>query len=132
MGILAIVDTFLVFKIGERWHGRSVGFISSTLFAVMPVTWFLRMIVLENIMLPFLLSSILLITYITRTKKNSTVRDAGAYEMNRRNLLVFLLSGVLFGLAAFTKEFSCHSDSICGFFGIYQTKSSSGTEDSKM
>ena len=104
MGILAIVDTFLVFKIGERWHGRSVGFISSTLFAVMPVTWFLRMIVLENIMLPFLLSSILLITYITRTKKNSTVRDAGAYEMNRRNLLVFLLSGVLFGLAAFTKE----------------------------
>jgi hypothetical protein len=104
MGILAIVDTFLVFKIGERWHGRSVGFISATLFSVMPVTWFLRMIVLENIMLPFLLSSILLLTYVTRTKKNSTVHDAGAYEMKRRDLLLFLLSGVLFGLAAFTKE----------------------------
>jgi hypothetical protein len=103
MGFLAVVDTFLVFKIGERWHGRSVGFISATLFAVMPVTWFLRMIVLENIMLPFLLSSILLLTYVTWTKKNSTVQEAGAFDMNRRNL-VFLLSGVLFGLAAFTKE----------------------------
>jgi len=102
MGILAIIDTFLIFKIGERQYGRRVGFISSTLFAVMPVTWFLRMIVLENIMLPFLLSSILLLTYMTKT--NSTEEEVGAYKTKRRNLLLLLLAGVLFGLASFTKE----------------------------
>jgi len=60
------------------------------------------MIVLENIMLPFLLSSILLLTYITKT--NSTEEEASAYRTRRGNLLLFLLSGVLFGLASFTKE----------------------------
>jgi hypothetical protein len=60
-------------------------------------------------MLPFLLSSILILTYITKTKKISTEPQqetrAGANETKRRDLLLlFLLSGVLFGLASFTKE----------------------------
>ena len=44
MGILAVVDTFLVYKISERRYGRNVAFIASILFAVMPMTWFLRRI----------------------------------------------------------------------------------------
>lgn len=51
MGILAIIDTLLLFKVADIRYGRRVAFISSTLFAIMPVTWFLRMILLENIML---------------------------------------------------------------------------------
>ena len=31
MGILAIIDTYLIFKIAERWYGRTVGLVSSTL-----------------------------------------------------------------------------------------------------
>ena len=105
MGILAIIDTFLIFKIGERWYGRSVGLVSSTLFAVMPVTWFLRMVILENIMLPFLLASILILTYAS--KMDSTEQSSSsASSAKRRHQLLFFLSGVMFGLASFTKESS--------------------------
>ena len=70
----------------------------------MPVTWFLRMIILENIMLPFFLSSILILTYVS--KMNSTEQASSARSNKRKHQLLFLLSGVLFGLASFTKEAS--------------------------
>ena len=44
MGILAVVDTFLVYKIADTRYNRKVAFVSATLFAVMPLTWFLRRI----------------------------------------------------------------------------------------
>ena len=55
MGILAVIDTFLVYKIGEVWNGRKVGFVSAVLFAVMPLTWMLKMVLLDSLLLPFFL-----------------------------------------------------------------------------
>lgn len=44
MGMLAIADTFLVYKIAEIKYNRNVSFIAAVLFAVMPATWVLRKI----------------------------------------------------------------------------------------
>lgn len=90
MGILAVVDTFLVYKISEKRYGRKVAFISSLLFAVMPITWLTRRILLDSILLPFLLGSILFATY------------AKSANGNKKNTLV-LLSGIFLGTAIFTK-----------------------------
>src|ERR687887_168229 len=44
-----------------------------TLFAVMPATWFTRMVLLDSLLLPLLLSSILLALYTTtRSTKKKT------------------------------------------------------------
>jgi 4-amino-4-deoxy-L-arabinose transferase-like glycosyltransferase len=59
MGLLAIVDTYLVYKIAEYRYNKTVAFIAAILFAVMPITWILRKILLDPILLPFLLLSIL-------------------------------------------------------------------------
>ena len=67
MGILAVVDTFLIYKISERRYNRNVAFIASVLFAVMPLTtWLIRRILLDTIQLTFLLSSILFAVYIQK------------------------------------------------------------------
>jgi hypothetical protein len=63
MGILAVVDTFLIYKIAERRYSRNVAFIAAILFAVMPYTWLIRRVLLEPIQLPFLLTSILFALY---------------------------------------------------------------------
>ena len=57
MGILAIADTFLLFRITEIRYNRTVALITSILFAVMPITWMLRRVWLEPIQLPFILTS---------------------------------------------------------------------------
>jgi dolichyl-phosphate-mannose--protein O-mannosyl transferase len=88
MGILAVFDTFLIYKIAEKRYGRSVAVVASLLFAVMPMTWLLRRILLDSILLPFLLSSIYLAIY-SKGSKN-------------KNLIV-LFSGICLGLAIFTK-----------------------------
>ena len=61
MGLLAVVDTFVIYKIAQSRYDRKVAFIASLFFAVMPVSWFIRRIWLESIQLPFLLLSILLV-----------------------------------------------------------------------
>jgi len=93
MGILAIIDTALVYKISERHYNRKVAFIASTLFAIMPITTLLMRVLLENIQLPFLLASILFADrgYLSSSQGNSRVLE------------VTLASGVLLGLAIFTK-----------------------------
>ena len=53
MGLLAVVDTFLIYKIAERRYNRNVAFIASVLFAVMPLSWMVRVVWLESIQLPF-------------------------------------------------------------------------------
>lgn len=60
MGMLGVVDTFLIYKIAERRYNRNVAFIAAVLFAVMPLSWLTRRILLDSLFLPFLLTSILL------------------------------------------------------------------------
>lgn len=88
MGFLAILDTFLIYKITEKRFGRHAAILASILFAAMPMTWMLRRILLDGILLPFMLSSILLALH----SKNS----------ENKNVLI-LGSSVLLGLAIFTK-----------------------------
>jgi hypothetical protein len=102
MGFLAVADTFLIYKITESQYKSSssnnkvIAIIASTLFAVMPVTWFFRRILLDSILTPFMLSSILLAVY---SKNNSCSQN-----LNGRYFSVIITgSGVLMGLAIFTK-----------------------------
>ena len=88
MGILALADTFLIYKISDKRYGKNVALISAALFSVMPITWIFRRILLDSILLPFLLLSILAALY-SKDSKCST--------------LLVLLSGVCMGLAIFTK-----------------------------
>jgi hypothetical protein len=89
MGVLAVIDTFIIYKIGERRFNPTVGLFSALLFAVMPSTWFTRRVVLDSIMLPFILTSILL-ALETRL------------HLRHFNSISFL-SGVSLGLAIFTR-----------------------------
>src|ERR1043166_6478216 len=101
MGILAVVDTFLVYKIAEYRHGRNVALASSVVFAVMPLSWLYRWIVLDSILLPFLLSSILLAVYL---KKLSDRNSNNHIKDNKLDIKIpILLSGILLGLAIYTK-----------------------------
>lgn len=92
MGILAVIDTLLVYKISERIYNRNVALFGSILFAVLPSTWFTRMILLDSLLLPLLLLSILLALY-----------SATTISKNKTNKILILLSGILLGLAIFTK-----------------------------
>lgn len=69
MGILAVFDTFLIYRITEYRYGRNVAIIAAILFAVMPFTWMIRRIFLETIQLPFILTSILLILNLTKDRQ---------------------------------------------------------------
>jgi hypothetical protein len=102
MGILAIIDTFLIYKISERLYNRKVALFASVLFAVMPIAWFTRMILLDSILLPFLLSSILLAVH-TRTSKSDNGGSRKNNNNNNINNILIVLSGVLLGTAIFTK-----------------------------
>ena len=105
MGLLAVADTFLVYKIAERRYNKTIAFIAAVLFAVMPITWILRKILLESILLPFLLLSILFALYSNK--------DSICFKFNRNiwrskieNHGIFflvLLSGIFLGLSIFTK-----------------------------
>src|ERR1051325_10016104 len=104
MGILAIVDTFLIYKIAECYYNDNknnikIAFIASTLFAVMPITLMVRTAWLEPVQLPFLLSSILFAIYV----KRGSVKDCECRNNNRNILILTLLSGIFLGIAIFTK-----------------------------
>ena len=94
IGIFAIIDTFLVFKIAQRVNNTKVALFASLLFAVSPMTWQLRLITLDNIAMPFLLTSILVSLSIQTWNKK--------WKFHRHIILV-LLSGTLLGLAMLTK-----------------------------
>lgn len=103
MGALAIADTLLVYKIAERRYNRTVAFIAAVLFAVMPFTWILRKILLESLLLPFLLSSVL----FAMPRQNSVTANRVKNEKEKRTLnsqtVFFLFSGIFLGLSIFTK-----------------------------
>ena len=96
MGILAVVDTFLVYKIADARYNRNVAFVSATLFAVMPIGSLLRGIFLDSIALPFILLSILFAIYSVKSETYNRT------DSNKKILLT-LLSGIFLGLAIFTK-----------------------------
>ena len=116
MGILAVADTFLLYRITEYRYGRNVAIIASVLFAVMPFTWLTRRIFLESIQLPFILTSILLILNLgrghqqttfhqqqlqpqTQPEKNKPVADH-QFQYAKFTLII---SGIFLGLGIFTK-----------------------------
>ena len=119
MGLLAIADTFLVYTISEIRYSRSVAFIASILFAVMPITtWFLRRVWLEPIQLPFILTSILFAVFYT---KNSIGKNK-----NKKGFPRILLSGIFLGLAIFTKIPALTMIPLVGFL-IYQNNNNNRT-----
>lgn len=93
IGIIGVIDTFLVYKISERLYNTKIAFIAAILFAVMPI-FFLRSIFLESLQLPFLLSSILFAV---------NVKDSATINKKTKNVSMILLSGICMGLAIFTK-----------------------------
>jgi 4-amino-4-deoxy-L-arabinose transferase-like glycosyltransferase len=106
MGIFTVVDTFLLYKISERRYNRNIAFIASILFAVMPITWITRRILLDSILLPVLLSSILFAVYYYRDTKSSSsnINNTDKNNSNKeKNIPSILLSGIFLGLAIFTK-----------------------------
>jgi len=96
MGILAIADTFLIFKIAELLYNRKVGFVAAILFAVTPTTWLTRWILLDSIQLPLILLSILFAVFSFRGTREGS-------KNNSKNILLVLLSGTFLGLSIFTK-----------------------------
>jgi hypothetical protein len=103
MGILAVFDTFLVYKIADTRYDRKVAFVSATLFAVLPSTWFFSRIILDSISLPFILLSILFAVYYAKSSRSRL--DSNQLDGNVKKLryLLLLLSGIFLGLAIFTK-----------------------------
>jgi hypothetical protein len=105
MGLLAVIDTYLVYRIAEYRYNKTVAFIAAVLFAVMPITWILRKILLEPILLPFLLLSILFALY---SKDNSihfkfNTTDRNIWRGKIVSIFPILLSGIFLGLSIFTK-----------------------------
>ena len=108
VGVLAIVDTFLIYKIAERrYHSRDIAVTASILFSVTPLTWLIRGVFLDTILLPLLLASILFALHLENPMRDNYIRN-GNYNNNRinlsvRNISVIVFSGILLGLAIFTK-----------------------------
>ena len=88
MGVLTIADTFLIYKISQKRYNGKVALLAATLFAVMPITWIFRRILLDSILSPFLLTSILF----------------AMYSRDLDNKKWIMLSGIFLGISIFTKE----------------------------
>ena len=107
IGLLAVVDTFLIYKIAERrYNNKTIALIASILFAVMPLSWMTRRIFLESIQLPLILSSILAAVYLKDSKRiqNTALPLTRIKNSNTfRITSLILISGIFLGLAIFTK-----------------------------
>ena len=88
MGIVAIVSTLLVYQIAKVKFSSNVALLSAMLFTTMPYTWIFDRILLDSILLPFLLASILLAIYFAKSQGRMWLAPA---------------SGIMLGLAIFTK-----------------------------
>jgi Dolichyl-phosphate-mannose-protein mannosyltransferase len=153
MGILAVVDTFLIYKIAERRYNRNVAFIAAILFAVMPYTWLIRRVLIEPIQLPFLLTSILFALYtgvrakqmgskdlvmVKSRKENERTsnkvrgeRQGEGYSnfneptsMSNQNIILLLSSGIFLGLTIFTKVPAITLIPLVGFIVFTNNKKS--------
>ncbi len=88
MGMVAVLNTFLVYQIAKEKFSNNVALLASTLFAVMPYTWIFDRILLDSILLPFLLASILLAIHFAKPQGKMWLAP---------------VSGIMLGLAIFTK-----------------------------
>ena len=103
MGVLAVTDTFLIYKMTERRYNTSIAFLASILFAVMPMSWFTRRIMLDSILLPLLLSSILIAVWLRKKQSIGNAVEENDYTKKYNKMPLVLLSGIFLGLAIFTK-----------------------------
>jgi hypothetical protein len=94
MGVFAIIDTFLVFKISHRAFNAPTAIFASLLFAVSPMTWQLRLVTLDNIGLPFLLTSIFIALSMQEWNKKRDIN---------KHIFLVLIAGTSLGLAILTK-----------------------------
>lgn len=101
MGLLAIVDTFILFKIVERRYSIALALIAAVFFAVMPFSWTFRRVYLETLLMPFLLTSIFLALYLKEPINAHLAKQNSRYTLNK-NMLI-LLSGIFLGLSIYTK-----------------------------
>ena len=83
MGILALVDTFFIYKIAERRYSRNVAFIAAILFAITPLGWLFRRMYLDPIQIPLLLTSILFALYSGTNTKTKTKTKAEQKSKSR-------------------------------------------------
>ena len=88
MGLLAVIDTLLVYLIADRVFGRRVAAVAAVLFAATTMSLTLKMIMLDSILLPFVLLSVLFAVY--------------SRGSDRKHALL-LASGACLGLAILTK-----------------------------
>jgi hypothetical protein len=103
LALLAVIDTFLLYKIAERqYNSIRIALIGSILFAVMPITWLLREIWLEPIQLPLVLCSIFFAISVKRYK-STTINFGNKDVIDKRVFVLIILSGIFLGLAIFTK-----------------------------
>ncbi len=103
VGTLAVLDTFLIYKIAEHsYNNKTIAFIASILFAVMPITWLMRKLLLESLLLPLLLSSVLFAVYY-RKSSGSISGEISVITTPSNQPVLILISGIFLGLAIFTK-----------------------------
>ena len=109
VGLFSVVDTFLIYKITERKYDNKVAFIAAVLFAIMPLSWMMRRVLLESIVMPLILCSVLFSLYIKPTspgfvhRQNPLQQQQLHRNQQQPHLLSALLSGIFLGLAIFTK-----------------------------
>jgi hypothetical protein len=99
-GVLAMTDTFLIYKIAaRRYNSTRIALLASILFAIMPITFPTRWVLLESVQLPFLLLSILL-----ATRKRGNGRPVHHIKLKvSYSTIITLTSGIFLGLSIFTK-----------------------------
>ncbi len=109
VGLMAVVDTFLIYKITERKYNNKIAFIAAVLFAVMPLSWMMRRVLLESILMPLILCSILFALYVKPLppvfirKQNPLQQQLIRLKHQQSHLWLAVLSGIFLGLAIFTK-----------------------------
>jgi len=96
MGMLAVLDTFLIYRIAEGRFGRRAAVIAAVLFAVMPLSLTLRMVLLDSILIPFVLASVLLAMHARGAAR-------AAASVRGRTWLPVVLSGACMGCAVLVK-----------------------------
>ena len=117
IGILGVLDTFFIYMICKyHYRNKKVAFIASTLFAVMPMTWMTRYVLLESIQLPFLLSSVLFAILMSKKSNNSTDKNISIISSS-------LVSGIFLGLAIFIKTPAVAMIPLLGFIVYRNSKS---------
>ena len=100
MGILFVIDAFLIYKIAQQRYNTKIAFLASIMFAVAPMASTLTRVLLDNILLPFLLSSLLFAVTSSNLNISKKVKNV---NVNVEKNIIILISGIFLGLAIFAK-----------------------------